>query len=1670
MSRRSLLTSIVVYLGALLLVAGFVVARVKTQHHFAAQTAPETLPETGRTPVPPDEHAKPFFSLHTSRTYATTDRARVWVNYRGVDSLDFRVYKVKDPVKFFQGLENPHQVGEDEEEQLGEMTKHPPTFLERLRQFKSWGYGLIKTYVRAQLQNQSRKGFNQKFRPEEDDTSYRTPLSVADYARVPLLNPDQMVSSWREKLPPLEDMYDRRMITLGKREPGVYLVEAVSGDLRAFGLVVVTDIATVEKTSQDGSVLVYAVDRASGQPRQGVRVQILQDQYTVEVASAQDSAKPQDSKAAKPAGAKGAKPQAPKGKQLSDLGTTDAQGLLRFKLLKKPEPTDEEAAGVDENADADTSATGQSPFLIMASAGDNFAVSDLESFYFGDEGGGGDEEGGGDPNFTGYIYTDRPVYRPEQHVYFKGILRKRTDTGYKIPAAKTVTVSVTDQENASVYEQEVPLSTRGTFSGEFDLPEESTLGNYTVNASVGEDSATGSFDVEEYKKPEYKVKVTTPQAYVNTGQKTRFTVSANYFFGSPVTHATVKYYVYRSRYYGWWHGDEEEDTGDEFGTDPTAEDNSSETGGYGDEMVLEGDGKLNEQGHLDVDFTVPQADPKDSWDYSYRFEAQVTDAARREMDASTSFTGVRSNTVAYASADRYVYYQGDTAKITVKANDREGRPVQTHVKLTFFERRWEKVIKKTEEGDEYPDYEPKEKELSSAEVNTNQQGEAALDYVVPISGDIEIKTTINENGKPVVMEGGSLWVAARNGEWSDVSYEGEGQIKLVPDKKAYKPGETAHVLALLPKEKAHLLVTTELSGVMSVRQMDVPGRAAIIDLPIEAKFAPNIFLGVTYVRASEMYSQDLMIVVPALDKLLNLQIIPNKKEFKPRETASYTLLARNSDGSPAPNAEVSFGVVDEAIYSISPEAVEDIRRSFYGRRYNNVQTHFSVNFEFSGYAGTKTVNLAANKRARQLADFKNDSDVNPQVRRLFKDTAFWQPAIVTGPDGKATVKVELPDNLTTWRATARAVTADTRVGVAVSKVVERKDVIIRVAMPRFLTAGDTVTLSGIVHNYLKADKVTKISIDVGGAKLLDAPMQTVTIPSQGEYRVNWRVSAPATGDLKVLAKALTDTESDAIETGIPVVPRGLKNTRADSFAIPDDDADKVVTLTLPANADPNARALRVEATPSIAGTLLGALDYLTSYPYGCTEQTMSSFLPNVIVTQALQNVKTATIKDTNDIGKKTRRGLRRLYAYQHDDGGWGWWKDDPTTAWMTAYVVDGLVQARKAGYEVDDTRLSNGAAALKKMLAEGKDGRGDLPDDGRAYAAYALAESGDADTRYLGDLFNNRAKLTPYARALLALGLNERGDKRAPAVAADIERSAKSGGADANWDNNTEATALSVKALARITPQSDVLPKAARWLVGHRRFGYYWLSTRETAFAVYALMDYVKVSHELDANYSLEVYVNGEQVKQWQVTPADASSAQVFTLQRKGGEVGQSNEVRVVKHGPGMLYLATNLTHYTNEEQVSEQGVPQLKLHREYLRLDVVEKPDGGLGWKVEPLSGDVHSGDIIVSRLKLEGEKGQYLMIEDPIPAGCEQVEEVSGIDLNHDEKDWSDWYSAREFRDNRAVLFVNYFDGHAQFQYAMRVQVPGQFRVAPARAERMYEPDVRANSASGALTILDK
>src|SRR5262249_32999315 len=225
-----------------------------------------------------------------------------------------------------------------------------------------------------------------------------------------------------------------------------------------------------------------------------------------------------------------------------------------------------------------------------------------------------------------------------------------------------------------------------------------------------------------------------------------------------------------------------------------------------------------------------------------------------------------------------------------------------------------------------------------------------------------------------------------------------------------------------------------------------------------------------------------------------------------------------------------------------------------------------------------------------------------------------------------------------------------------------------------------------------------------------------------------------------------------------------------------------------------------------------------------------------------------------------------------------------------------------------------------------------IDEETRAYMIYAFTESGEGDAHYLDELYGKRNNLGSYGRALLALALQERKDARAQEVAKLIEGSAQQDEYEAHWETarvndygrdvylDAEATSLSLKALAQINPNSDLLPKAARWLVRNRRNGYYWLSTKETAFAIYGLTDYLKVSKELSPDYSFEVYLNGQQVASQRVGAGEATNAQSLVVTKKGGEVGPSNQIKIVKHGKGALYVSTALEYFTADDNVSAQS------------------------------------------------------------------------------------------------------------------------------------------------------
>ena len=725
-----------------------------------------------------------------------------------------------------------------------------------------------------------------------------------------------------------------------------------------------------------------------------------------------------------------------------------------------------------------------------------------------------------------------------------------------------------------------------------------------------------------------------------------------------------------------------------------------------------------------------------------------------------------------------------------------------------------------------------------------------------------------------------------------------------------------------------------------------------------------------------------------------MQLLPSKPQYQPGEAASYTIKATDSSGKPVA-AEFSLGVVDEAIYAIKPDTTPNIMNAFYGRVYSKVSTDTSLTYYFSGQAGKRAMQLANARPSRGLAQLKPERLVQPKVRKAFPDTAYWVADVNTGGNGQATVHFNYPDAITSWRATTRGVTQDTKVGGAVMNTIVRKNLMVRLVVPRFFRRGDEITLSTIVQNYLPTDKVARVSMEFEGLQVIDGGQKDVNVPSRGLVKVDYRVRVLNVDSARVLGKALTDVESDAMELTLPVVPFGVKLAMAKSGSIAGPGtSDTVQQLTFPDGAESGTRKLTISVTPSIAGTVFAALEFLTSYPYGCTEQTMSSFLPDVLVANAMQKLGVKSNIDPQVLKKQVQAGLDRLYNYQHPDGGWGWWQSDDSHPFMTAYVLAGLSQAKAAGFDVKQDAIDRGRGWLKPYFDRSQKVKTDL----RAYMAYALVLSGTRETAVLDSVWNQRSTLTSYGKALLGLAMLEMNDARAGELTKQLESEAKQDDSQAWWQTDTnylmdfsgdttpQATAYVLKLLTHGAPNSPLVPKAAVYLVNHRDEGYYWDSTEQTAMVIYGLTDYLERTQELKPNYSVEVQVNGKTVATKKFTAADALTPATTIALNESQLAPGANQVRIAKTGDGRSVLvdARRVLLQRSEggeyrQLQAERGARVLQAHfaAERRPFSVPPRQAGRTGGRGRHAGGAHHGGR---QRLEVPDDRGP-----DPIRYGVD-------------------------------------------------------------------------------------
>ncbi|MBE9508912.1 MAG: alpha-2-macroglobulin, partial [Chloroflexi bacterium] len=831
------------------------------------------------------------------------------------------------------------------------------------------------------------------------------------------------------------------------------------------------------------------------------------------------------------------------------------------------------------------------------------------------------------------------------------------------------------------------------------------------------------------------------------------------------------------------------------------------------------------------------------------------------------------------------------------------------------------------------------------------------------------------------------------------------------------------------------------------------------------------------------------------EKELAIAMTPDKspdEHYRPGDTVTYDVRVTDSTGDPV-EAEVTLAMVDLAVLTLADRPGPDMVGYFWRERGLGVST--ASGLTLSG----DRVNEEIAEEVKGLGGGGGAEEFGP-VRKRFPDLAYWNAALQTDADGRATVSVELPDNLTTWRMSGWGVTADTLVGQADVDIISTKDLLVRPVAPRFFVVGDEAELAAVVHNNTAHALEVDVTFEAEGLQIRKSASQRISVPAEDKVKVMWRVTVEDMEEVTLRFGARTTGLSDAVEITLPVYRYSTPEVVATAGQFRN-DGQRLEAVALPPSYDPSQGELSVHIDPSLAAGMVDGLDYLEHYPYECTEQTVSRFLPNVVTYRAFKELGLERPDLEARLPDLVNLGLQRLYNQQHYDGGWGWWVQDKSRPYLTAYSLLGLVEAERAGFAVDEGVTERAVHFLEDSLVRPRDLEQHWKANQQAFILYVLAEAGEGDLARTETLFQARDALDTFGKAYLAMAfglLEPEESDRVDTLLSDITGDATLSATGAHWEEehvdyyamntDTRSTSIVLAALARLDPDNGLAPNVVRWLMVARKGGAHpgaWETTQETAWAIIGLTDWMVATGELEGAYDWHVIVNGELLGEGSVDSENVD--QTTKLQIEVAQLLSEEANRVVierwapegeDKGTGRLYYSMYLRYFKPVEEVTalNRGII---VSRKYTRGDCDPEEERC------PAIDQAQVGDAIRVKLTIIAPNDlHYVVVEDPFPAGAEGVDQSLKTTSVADEEPelmrtdrydpWGGWgwwwFSHTELRDEKAVLFATYLPrGTYEYTYLIRASLPGEFRAIPTHAYEMYFPEVFGRSDGGVFTITD-
>lgn len=1438
--------------------------------------------------------------------------------------------------------------------------------------------------------------------------------------------------------------------------------------------------------------------------------------------------------------------------------TTDAQGVALVPL-EKFDPVLKQRAQRSDDGDEESSGdqdTIRKDAAIIVRAGDDWTASRVETSAVNTRLASSFQLLSREGRWAGMLFADRGVFRPGETAKVSGIVRVVEGGGLRTIPGRELRVQLKDRNSEQIFDGRAKCDDFGTFALDVKIPASAEIGTATLVATAppgGRTNTTVEGDFRHdirilaYKPNEFKVAVEPGKAAYVRGDTAEFTTQGDYLYGAPMQGATVTSTVSRQ----------------EVAFTPPGMEGYTFT-----DDVFTGDFPDDTKGAEEVDSQEGVLDGKGAWHRSVSlafgdqrrpervvFDAEVQDLSRNTVSARSSVMVHPGEfyVALHTPKDRFVA-AGTALKTDVAAVEPTGtRRANVKVKLELVERRWNAVAGEQPDGRATRSSAARDTVVATCDALTTA-ATAGCDLRVAHAGYYIVRATASDPRGNAVRASTSIY-GTEDSPTAPTAWASDDrhEIKVETNKTSYEVGDTAKVVLRNPFREGHALVTVERDGVLWRKVVPIKGPLPVVDVPIEPRFYPNAFVSVVALRgrvaapptpqAAQGQSADLgapdyrfgyaELHVNEEAHRLQVKVTEPKQEYQPGATVEADVVVQDRAGKPV-ESSLTFYVVDEGVLALTSYVTPDPLPAFVKRRKLRV-------FTFDNREGlARILPVRAGEvlsplgyeyaLARNAGDYDKGDDGGDggQKRADFRTTAFFQAGKKTDKAGRARFSFKLPDNLTTFRVMAVAAGADDHFGSGESKITTYRSLMARPALPRILRVGDTLEASVVVSSKAtgKGDDMTvDVRMNARGLTAVGATTRRVTMKRGGQAEVRFPVKATAPGEVTLAFEVRSGAETDTVELKRKVdLP-----THVESQVVYGETADEVAIALGDLGAmRRDYGGLEVRLASSALVGLSTAVDRLSDYPYGCTEQVASRVLPLLSSLDLGPSGRSAADKSgTLDAAIAT------LVKRQNSDGGFGYWDASPSEPWLSAYTMLALSGANEKKRFVPRDVLEQARSYLTFRLAAAtrrlaKPGAGEADeaeatgaDAGSASNAEALREKAQqeavsrvvdyASAAMIGDalatvgspnpgalniLFDARAgqRLSAKAALLHAMAKADMSAAQLKTLAGEIEgrlRVAPNGvdidedGEDlygAFLESRGRTLSMVLRALLAVDPKHPHASRIAQRLLALRQPHGAWRTTQEDGWALMALADYRRLQEPGSAAFEARARLGGDDLLTSKFADGVLREDKVFVPADK-----------LASRGPNLLFTASGgRAFYSAELRYATATLPTKARDEglfvtKYMRGAAPSAVSEALASIPKKTADSVSAGDLVVVDLLFESaEPREHVVLDDPLPAGLEALDydidttskasrdrESKGIDPK------TAWLgttfrtatSRREVRDDRVVTTFDKLEpGMYRVRYLARATSIGTFVMPPTRIEAMYTPEVYGRTAATSLSVTAK